>query len=45
MVLVRPGETVRIRTRLMDFPGRTMHPCPILDHEALGMTGSLRINA
>jgi FtsP/CotA-like multicopper oxidase with cupredoxin domain len=45
VVLVRPGETVRIRTRFDDFPGRTVYHCHILDHEELGMMGTLEIRA
>lgn len=43
VVLVRAGETVRIRTRFADFPGRTVYHCHILDHEELGMMGVLEI--
>ncbi|SBO44256.1 multicopper oxidase family protein [Cyanobium sp. NIES-981] len=43
VVLVRSGETVRIRTRFTDFPGRTVYHCHILDHEELGMMGNLEI--
>lgn len=45
VVLVRPGETVRIRTRFADFPGRTVFHCHIFDHEELGMMGNLQIDA
>jgi FtsP/CotA-like multicopper oxidase with cupredoxin domain len=45
VVLVRPGETVRIRTRFADFPGRTVYHCHIFDHEELGMMGNLEIDA
>lgn len=45
VVLVRPGETVRIRTRFDDFAGRTVYHCHILDHEELGMMGTLEISA
>ncbi|MGB5135732.1 MAG: multicopper oxidase family protein [Prochlorococcaceae cyanobacterium] len=45
VVLVRPGETVRIRTRFADFPGRTVYHCHIFDHEELGMMGNLQIDA
>lgn len=44
VVLVRPGETVRIRTRFADFAGRTVYHCHILDHEELGMMGNLQID-
>jgi FtsP/CotA-like multicopper oxidase with cupredoxin domain len=45
VVLVRPGETVRIRTRFADFAGRTVYHCHIFDHEELGMMGNLQIDA
>ena len=44
-VLVRVGETVRIRTRFQDFAGKTVYHCHILDHEDLGMMGLLVIDA
>lgn len=44
VVLVRPGETVRIRTRFDDFAGRSVYHCHILDHEELGMMGILEIS-
>ncbi len=44
-VVVRPGEEVRIRTAFRDFPGRTVYHCHILDHEELGMMGTLQIGA
>ncbi|MEB3322569.1 MAG: multicopper oxidase family protein [Synechococcaceae cyanobacterium] len=43
VVLVRAGETVRIRIRFADFAGRTVYHCHILDHEELGMMGVLEI--
>ncbi len=45
VVLVRAGETVRIRTRFDDFSGRSVYHCHILDHEELGMMGTLEIVA
>ncbi|TWB87882.1 FtsP/CotA-like multicopper oxidase with cupredoxin domain [Synechococcus sp. Ace-Pa] len=45
VVLVRAGETVRIRTRFDDFTGLTVYHCHILDHEELGMMGTLEIAA
>ena len=42
-VLVRVGETVRIRVRFRDFPGKTVYHCHILDHEDLGMMGTLEV--
>ena len=44
-VVVHPGEEVRIRTAFRDFPGRTVYHCHILDHEELGMMGTLEIIA
>lgn len=45
VVLVKAGETVRIRTRFEDFPGRTMYHCHILDHEDQGMMGVVEMQA
>lgn len=45
VVLVRPGETVRIRVRFTDFPGKTVYHCHILDHEELGMMGTIEMTA
>ena len=42
-VVVSPGETVRLRTRFADFIGQTVYHCHILDHEDLGMMGTLEI--
>ncbi len=42
-VIISPGETVRIRTRFADFTGKTVYHCHILDHEDLGMMGTLEI--
>ena len=44
-VLVKRGETVRIRILFRDFAGKTVYHCHILDHEDLGMMGNLMINA
>ena len=44
-VLVRRGETVRIRIPWRDFAGKTVYHCHILDHEDLGMMGNLMIQA
>ena len=44
-VLVRRGETVRIRIQFRDFAGKTVYHCHILDHEDLGMMSNLMINA
>ncbi|TCD55265.1 multicopper oxidase family protein [Synechococcus sp. BS55D] len=43
VVLVRPGETVRVRTRFSDFAGKSVYHCHILDHEELGMMGNILI--
>ena len=32
-------ESVTVRIRFTDFPGRTVYHCHILDHEDLGMMG------
>jgi FtsP/CotA-like multicopper oxidase with cupredoxin domain len=45
VVLVKAGETVRIRTHFRDFPGRTMYHCHILDHEDQGMMGVVEMQA
>ena len=44
-VLVKRGETVRIRISFRDFAGKTVYHCHVLDHEDLGMMGNLMINA
>ncbi|MEA5512132.1 multicopper oxidase family protein [Crocosphaera sp. UHCC 0190] len=44
-VLVRRGETVRIRIAFKDFIGKTAYHCHILDHEDLGMMGNLEIKS
>ncbi|HEY9664264.1 MAG TPA: multicopper oxidase domain-containing protein, partial [Allocoleopsis sp.] len=44
-VLVKGGETVRIRIPFRDFAGKTVYHCHILDHEDLGMMGLLEIMA
>ncbi|MDJ0591786.1 MAG: multicopper oxidase family protein [Pleurocapsa sp. MO_226.B13] len=43
-VLVKRGETVRIRIPFNDFAGKTVYHCHILDHEDLGMMGNLAID-
>ncbi|MEQ9368131.1 MAG: multicopper oxidase family protein [Coleofasciculus chthonoplastes F3-SA18-01] len=42
-VLVRVGETVRMRVRFADFLGKTVYHCHILDHEDLGMMGTIEM--
>ena len=44
-VLVKRGETVRIRIPFNDFAGKTVYHCHVLDHEDLGMMGNLMIEA
>ncbi|MEL6911010.1 MAG: multicopper oxidase family protein [Cyanobacteria bacterium J06598_4] len=44
-VLVKRGETVRIRIPFKDFAGKTVYHCHILDHEDLGMMGNLMIQS
>ena len=44
-VLVKRGETVRIRILFQDFAGKTVYHCHVLDHEDLGMMGNLTIEA
>lgn len=44
-VLVRGGETVKIRIPFRTFAGETVFHCHILDHEDLGMMGNLQISA
>ncbi|AFZ37966.1 Bilirubin oxidase (plasmid) [Stanieria cyanosphaera PCC 7437] len=44
-VLVKRGETVRIRIPFNDFTGKTVYHCHVLDHEDLGMMGNLIIEA
>lgn len=44
-VLVKGGETVRIRIPFRTFAGKTVYHCHILDHEDLGMMGNLQISA
>lgn len=45
VVLVRSGETVRVRTRFDDFAGKSVYHCHIFDHEDLGMMGNILIEA
>jgi len=44
-VLVKTGETVKIRMPFRDYTGKTVYHCHILDHEDLGMMGNLMIEA
>ncbi|WP_228041033.1 multicopper oxidase family protein [Nodosilinea sp. LEGE 07088] len=43
VVLVSPGETVRIRMPFRDYTGKTVYHCHVLDHEDRGMMGTLDI--
>ena len=43
VVLVRANSRVRVRTAFRDFAGMVMYHCHILDHEDLGMMGTLEI--
>lgn len=44
-VLVRGGETLRIRIPFRDFPGKSVYHCHVLDHEELGMMGVIDVQA
>ena len=44
-VVVRPGEVVRLRIRFADFLGKTVYHCHILDHEDLGMMGTVQMES
>ncbi|AFY40113.1 multicopper oxidase type 3 [[Leptolyngbya] sp. PCC 7376] len=44
-VLVKVGETIKIRMKFEHFTGETVYHCHILDHEDLGMMGKLKISA
>ncbi len=44
-VLIPTGETVRIRIPFKDYPGKTVYHCHILDHEELGMMGTIEMRA
>ena len=44
-VLVKGGETVRIRVPFRTFAGKTVYHCHILDHEDLGMMGNIQMSA
>ncbi len=44
-VLVRGGETLRIRVPFKDFPGKSVYHCHVLDHEELGMMGVIDVQA
>ncbi len=44
-VLVPTGESATIRIAFNDFPGKTVYHCHILDHEDLGMMGTIDMQA
>ena len=44
VVLVPARSRVRVRTAFRDFLGRAMYHCHILDHEDLGMMGTVQFN-
>ena len=44
-VLVKGGETVRIRILFKDFANKSVYHCHILDHEELGMMGVIDVQA
>ena len=43
-VNVRKGEEVRIAVRFADFPGPRVFHCHIIEHEDLGMMGTLQVD-
>ena len=43
VAVVRAGSRLRIRTHFLDYAGKTVYHCHILDHEDLGMMGVLQI--
>ena len=42
-VLVTAGEMVRLRVQFSDFSGKSVYHCNILDHEELGMMGTVEM--
>ncbi|MFB6274894.1 MAG: multicopper oxidase family protein [Halothece sp.] len=44
-VLVPRGESVRLRIPFRDFVGKTVYHCHILDHEELGMMGTIALQS
>ncbi|MGJ3250249.1 MAG: multicopper oxidase family protein [Elainellaceae cyanobacterium] len=42
-ILVPAGESARIRVSFNDFAGKTVYHCHILDHEDLGMMGTIEM--
>jgi FtsP/CotA-like multicopper oxidase with cupredoxin domain len=45
VVVVAPGEQVKIRIPFRNYAGKTVYHCHVLDHEDLGMMGILEIQA
>ncbi|MEL6162086.1 MAG: multicopper oxidase domain-containing protein, partial [Cyanobacteria bacterium J06627_32] len=45
VVSVSPGERVKLRMAFRDYVGKTVYHCHVLDHEDLGMMGTLAISA
>jgi len=45
VISVSPGERVKLRMALRDYTGKTVYHCHVLDHEDLGMMGTLEILA
>ncbi|MEL6493397.1 MAG: multicopper oxidase family protein, partial [Cyanobacteria bacterium J06621_3] len=45
VVSVSPGERVKLRMAFRDYAGKTVYHCHVLDHEDLGMMGTLEILA
>lgn len=43
VVLVLPGETVRVQATFSSFPGLYLYHCHILEHEDMGMMRNFRI--
>ncbi|MEO1419118.1 MAG: multicopper oxidase domain-containing protein, partial [Bacteroidota bacterium] len=43
VVSVSPGERVKLRMAFRDYAGKTVYHCHVLDHEDLGMMGTLAI--
>jgi FtsP/CotA-like multicopper oxidase with cupredoxin domain len=43
VALVPAFSRVRVRTAFRDFAGMALYHCHILDHEDLGMMGTLQI--
>ncbi|MEL7070097.1 MAG: multicopper oxidase family protein [Cyanobacteria bacterium J06581_3] len=45
VVSISPGERVKLRIAFRDYAGKTVYHCHVLDHEDLGMMGTLEILA